>query len=309
MNASGVVSAAERVWDARRPVDLRATLGPLLRGAGDPAHRFDESGTFWKAARTPDGTGTIALRVARGVVSATAWGAGARWLLDRVPHLLGESDDWGALDLSAHPHLADLRRARPGMRLPSTGLAMDALVPAVLEQRVTGNEARRSWRTLLRWYGEPAPGPRSDLRVPPSSSALLAIPTWDWHRLGVDGQRSRAIRAAATVASRVDECASLSPSDALRRLQVIPGIGQWTAAETVQRAMGHPDAVSVGDYHLKDLVVHYFTGRARGTDDEMCDLLEPWAGQRQRVVRLIESSGVGKPRFGPRYAPLDLRAM
>ena len=38
-------------------------------------------------------------------------------------------------------------------------------------------------------------------------------------------------------------------------------------------------------------------------------LLAPYGGQRQRVVRLIEISGARKPRFGPRYSPLDFRAM
>jgi len=95
----------------------------------------------------------------------------------------------------------------------------------------------------------------------------------------------------------------------VRRGSALPGIGEWTAAETAQRALGHPDAVSVGDYHLKDLVVHFLTGRARGEDAEMLRLLEPWVGQRQRVVRLIELSGVGKLRFGPRLAPVDIRAI
>jgi 3-methyladenine DNA glycosylase/8-oxoguanine DNA glycosylase len=89
----------------------------------------------------------------------------------------------------------------------------------------------------------------------------------------------------------------------------VPGVGEWTAAETAQRALGDPDAVSVGDYHIHDVVVHALTGRPRGDDAEMLRLLEPWRGQRQRIVRLIELSGVAKPRFGPRYAPLDIRAM
>lgn len=101
----------------------------------------------------------------------------------------------------------------------------------------------------------------------------------------------------------------MAPPAALARLRVVPGVGEWTAAETVQRAMGDPDTVSVGDYHIHDVVVHALTGRARGDDAEMLRLLEPWRGQRQRVVRLVEQSGVGAPRFGPRYAPPDIRAM
>ncbi|MGN6608424.1 MAG: DNA-3-methyladenine glycosylase family protein [Jatrophihabitans sp.] len=297
-----------RVWRAERPLDLRGTLAPLVRGAGDPAHRPAEDG-FWWACMTPAGPGTMRLAARGPEVTATAWGMGAAWLLERLPTLLGEHDDWSACDLSGHPRLHDLRRRRPGLRLVSTGLVMDSLVPAVLEQRVTGLDARRAWKSLLWKYGEPAPGPRDDLRVPPTAAVLLQVPTWDWHRFGVDLQRQRAIRAAATVAGRLEECTSMPRADALHRLQLLPGIGVWTAAETAQRAWGDPDAVSVGDYHIKDVVVHWFTGRARGTDAEMMELLADWTGHRQRVVRLVEGSGVGKPRFGPRFSPVDIRAI
>jgi 3-methyladenine DNA glycosylase/8-oxoguanine DNA glycosylase len=127
--------------------------------------------------------------------------------------------------------------------------------------------------------------------------------------MGVDSRRQRAIRAAASVAARLEECAAMAPAEALARLRVVPGVGEWTAAETAQRALGDPDAVSVGDFHIKDVVVHFLTGRPRGSDAEMVALLQPWAGQRQRVVRLIEMSGVAKPRFGPRFAPVDIRAI
>jgi 3-methyladenine DNA glycosylase/8-oxoguanine DNA glycosylase len=147
------------------------------------------------------------------------------------------------------------------------------------------------------------------MRVPPTPQRLLEIPTWDWHRLGVDLRRQRTIRAAATVAARLEECAAMSAEAAAARRRLVPGIGAWTAAETVQRALGAADVVSVGDYHLPNMVVHLLTGRARGSDEEMLELLAPWAGQRQRVMRLVELSGVGAPRFGPRFAYPDIRAM
>jgi len=35
--------------------------------------------------------------------------------------------------------------------------------------------------------------------------------------------------------------------------------------------------------------------------------LAPWAGQRQRIMRLIEVSGFSKPKFGPRMTIQDHR--
>jgi 3-methyladenine DNA glycosylase/8-oxoguanine DNA glycosylase len=299
-----------RTWMPDGPLDLRRTLSPLRRGAGDPAHQVDADGTFWWACLTPQGPGTLALAASSTGVLARAWGPGAAWLIDGVPELLGSTDDWSALDCRAYPGLADVHHRNPGLRLPRTRLVLDALVPAILEQRVTGGEARSAWRHLLYKFGTPAPGPVGDkMRVPPDAATLLSVPSWDWHRMGVDLQRVRAIRAAATVASRLEECVGFDIAAAGRRLQVLPGIGVWTAAETTQRALGDPDSISIGDYHVHDIVVHALTGRARGDDAEMVALLEPWRGHRQRVVRLIELSGVRKPRFGPRYSPLDTRAM
>ena len=296
----------ERVWDAGRPVDLRSTLMPLVRGVGDPAHRFVD-GRFWWACATPGGDGTLALSARGSLVSAAAWGDGADWLLERVPTLLGCDDDWSAVDVTAHAPLVQVLRSRPGMRLCSTGLVMEALVPAVLEQKVTGMEAKRAWRVLLQLHGTPAPGPTPvPMRVPPSPRALRDVPSWDWHRMGVDIKRHTTIRAAATVAARLEES---TRENVLTRLRVVPGIGEWTAAETAQRAFGHPDAVSVGDYHIKNWVTYALTGRARGTDEDMVRLLAPWAGHRQQVVRLIELTGLRAPKFGPRFAPNDIRAI
>ena len=297
------------VWRPGRPVDVAGTLGALVRGPYDPAQRLDADGTFWKAARTPDGPATLAIRRVPEGIRAQAWGGGAGWLLERIPALLGEGDDWSTLDLSAHPGLAAVARRHPGVRLCATGLVLDALVPAVLEQRVTHAEARRAWTGLVKRYGVAAPGPRPGLFVPPAPEALLRVPTWTWHRLGVDLARQRAIRAVATVAPRLEECAAMVPAQARGRLRVVPGVGEWTAAETTSRALGDPDAVSVGDFHLANHVVHYFTGRARGSDEEMLDLLTPWAGQRGRIVRLVLLSGIAPPKFGPRFAVSDIRAI
>jgi 3-methyladenine DNA glycosylase/8-oxoguanine DNA glycosylase len=304
-----LIADARLVWRPVGLLDIRATLAPLRRGGTDPSFVRAADGALWLARRTPEGPGTIVLRRSSDAdVVVDGWGPGAQWLVAAVPAMLGVGDDWTDLDVTSHPLLAQVRRNHPGLRLPRTGLVLDSLVPAILEQRVTGMEARRSWRGLLAWHGEVAPGPTpTPMRVMPDPRTLLAVPTWDWHRLGVELARQRPIRAAATVAARLEEIVSMEPHAAIARLRSLPGIGVWTAAETVQRALGHPDEVSVGDDHLHDTVVHALTGRARGDDAEMLELLEPWRGHRQRVVRLIELSGVAKPKFGPRYAPIDFR--
>jgi 3-methyladenine DNA glycosylase/8-oxoguanine DNA glycosylase len=283
----------ETAWRPAWAVDVRATLGPLFRGAGDPAHRIDDA-ALW--------------RVVAGEVRATAWGPGAEWTLAGIPELLGARDDPSGF-APGHPLLADTLRRHPGLRIPRTRAVFDAVLPSVLEQKVTGHEARRSYRELLRRYGQAPPGPApAGMRVPPAPADLLAVPAWAWHRAGVDLARQRAIRAAATVARRLEECADLEPAAALARLRVVPGIGVWTAAEVAQRALGDADAVSVGDFHIPGLVGYALTGQ-RTDDDGMLALLEEYRPHRHRVVRLIELSGVRKPRYGPRLSVRDYREM
>ncbi|SDX49150.1 hypothetical protein SAMN05661080_00154 [Modestobacter sp. DSM 44400] len=244
-----------------------------------------------------------------GEVRVAAWGPGAGWAGSAVPRWLGAADPCAEFRPDEHPLVVRLHRSTPWLRLGSTGRTWDALVPAVLEQKVTGLEAHRTWRELLRLAGEPAPGPApAGMRVVPSAQRVLAVTDWEWHRCGLDGARRRALRAVASVAHRLEPDDGCDSPTLQRRLHTVPGIGVWTAAEVVQRALGCPDTVSVGDYHLKNLVGWSLAGRK--TDDVgMLQLLEPWSGHRQRVVRLLEVGGSMPPKRGPRMVPTQYRGI
>jgi hypothetical protein len=300
-----------REWRAPFGVDVQLTLSVHRRGGRDPAYRVDAAGAVWRTSLTPDGPGTLRVTSRasdRALVIGRAWGPGAAWLLDTLPAQLGARDDPSGFT-AHHAVVGELSLRYPGLRIGRTGRLFEALVPAVLEQKVVGVEARRAWRILLGTYGTPAPGPApGGMRVPPPPRVWARIPSWDWHRAGVEGVRARTIITAAGVAGRLEEGLDLDPAEADRRLRSLPGIGPWTSAEIRQRAAGDPDAVSVGDYHLPKVIG--WTLARRITDDAgMLELLAPYAGHRYRVSRLIELGGSAPPRRGPRMSVRDYRAI
>ena len=308
--APGQDAGLQREWRAPFAVDVRLTLSPHRRGGRDPTYRVDAAGAVWRTSLTPDGPGTLRV-TSRGsentLVIGQAWGPGAAWLLDTLPAQLGAHDDLSGFT-AHHAIVGELVLRYPGLRVGRTGLLFEALVPAVLEQKVIGVEAHRAWRILLGTFGTPAPGPAPHgMRVVPPPRVWARIPSWDWHRAGVEGIRVRTIITAAEVASRLEQALDLEPAEADRRLRALPGIGPWTSAEVRQRAAGDPDAVSVGDYHLPKTIGWTLAGRITD-DDGMLELLAPYAGHRYRVTRLIELGGSAPSRRGPRMPIRDYRS-
>lgn len=290
-----------------RPLDLRRTLGPVRRGPGDPTMRMDGR-AVWRATRTPAGPVTTCITGPEdGHLTMQAWGPGSEWALDAFPSLVGEADDDQGFE-PRDPVVAELCRRVRGLRLCRTGAVFEALVPSVVEQKVVGTEARRSYARMVRRLGEPAPGP-SNLTAPPSPAVLARTPTYVFHRMGIERKRADAIRVAASYAHRLDETASLPLDAAYQRLQALPGVGPWTAAEVTAIALGDPDAVSVGDFHLPHIVAWTLAGEPRADDDRMLELLEPYRGHRGRVIRLVLAGGSAPPRFAPRLPLQQIAAL
>jgi len=306
-DAAAPAAPQETVYRPARPVDLLGTVGMLRRGPNDPTTVHDGP-VIWRALRTPSGVATMALRASAEGVRATAWGPGAAAALDTVPDLCGARDDDEGFDAARHPLIADAARRNPGLRLARTTQVFDALACAIIEQKVTGLQAFGAWRHLVSRFGERAPGPTPrPMHAAPPAAVWRRIPSWAWHRAGVEPSQSKTVARTAERGESIERAlAAADPGARDRVLTSLPGIGPWTSAETRIRALGDPDAVSVGDYHLSHEVGFALTG-SRTDDDGMLELLEPWAGQRQRVIRLIFASGVREPRRGPRLAPEDHR--
>lgn len=284
---------------------MSTILSVLRRGPADPTYRTDPDGMIWRGLRTPEGTATLRIdpQPREATVFAAAWGDGADWALEALPAMLGADDDPTGFK-PRHPVVAQAHRRHPHLRVPKTGLVMEALVPAIVEQKVTGQEAFAGFRQLVYRFGERAPGAGEAQKVwvQPSPHQLRAIPSWEWLRMHVDPARSKTIVRAALVASALERTVGLPADEIDHRLRSVPGIGVWTSAEVRFRAHGDADAVSFGDYHVPKDIGWSLVGEPVD-DARLAELLAPYRPHRYRVQRLVELAGHRMPRRGPRMPP------
>ncbi|HEX5254284.1 MAG TPA: DNA-3-methyladenine glycosylase 2 family protein [Mycobacterium sp.] len=291
-------------------VSFGHTLAPLRRGLGDPCFRAPGDGSIWRTSLLPSGSVTARIsRIAPNAALGVAWGTGAQEFIETLPAMLGLEDDASDF-VPRHPTVAAAYQRVPHLRLGRTGLVLEALIPAIIEQRVPGADAFRSWRVLVSKYGTPAPGPAPEgMRVMPPAQVWRHIPSWEFHRANVDPRRAQTVVTCARRASSLERLVSRPPVQAREALMSLPGVGEWTAAETAQRAFGDADAVSVGDYHIPKMIGWTLLGRP--VDDAgMLELLAPMRPHRQRVVRLLEASGLAyEPRRGSRLPVQQIHSL
>ena len=291
----------ETVVRPRLPCSLQSLM-TMRHGPRDPSIRR-RGNEVWRAVRTPLGPASVRYESRGDDFLVTAWGPGAEWCIETAPDVLGARDSLDGWHPARSRIVAELDRRMPAMRMIATHAVMEAVIPTVLEQKVTSEEAHEAWRKIVWRWGEAAPGP-GDVRLPPSPGRLLGEPYYRYHVFGVEKKRADVIRRLASRPVRVEEALGVGRS----RLEAFPGVGVWTSAKVAQVAWADADAVPVGDYHLGPAVVYALTGRRGGDDDAMLELLAPFAPHRGRAARLIKAGYGPPPRRAPRARLRDIAA-
>ncbi len=289
-----------------RPFDLGLTWRLSALWGAETWRAIDTDGA-WFARRTAEGIGTVCIRHRGDHLEAEGWGDGAELALDEVPALAG-LDDPGVADLpEEHTIVRELKKRMSGYRIGHTNDLYPQMIAVAIAQKVTGKNSKNALRAIARRWGEEAPGPRAGLFVLPEPRALANKPYYDFHPLNVERHRADLLKQLASRATALQRAARMSHADAYEHLLKFRGVGPWTAGVVMGSALGDPDAIPVGDYHLPNVVTFNLAGEPRGTDERMLELLEPYRGHRGRVVRMLKGGGAAPPKWGPRSTMRDIR--
>ena len=270
-------------------------------GRLDPRAQLSDNHYIF-ASNVRSGPATAEVRCAESKLNTTIWGPGSEELAELLPAQLGLDQPILADGATGLPRtLRSLQAA--GIRRTARGLQRvdETLLPLILQQLVTWREAATSWRALLDRYGTNAPGPHG-LRLAPTLPVFARLSLADYRQLGIGSKRAKTIRTVAQRASRTlthREDTKPAQSQCATFLDC-PGIGPWTRAFYQGLELGMPDAVPTGDYHLPSTVSWVFAQQRRSTDLEMLRILEPYAGSRFEIIRLVMASNAAAPRRNPR---------
>lgn len=293
-----------RRFAAIAPTDPLVSVPRLGLGRTDPSTAVDDGA--WIAIRTSDGPATLRFTGRDEEIEAEAWGPGSNRALEVAPALCGALDDPAGFR-PEHPLLKRLMRRHPRLRITRSEQVVDSLVRAVVGQKVTGKEAKAGYSRMVRAQDEAAPGPRQGLLMPPDPAWVSSLDYADFHPWGIERRRAEAVLEVARRARRLEAVVAMPLPEAYRRIRAVRGIGPWSAARVGLQALGDPDSVLVGDYHIPNTVSWALAGEPRGDDGRMLELLEPFRPHRGRVVGLLKAGGITAPKYGPRSPIRDIR--
>ncbi len=289
-----------RTREVAVPTDysLRNTLRILQMGRYDPSLALT-SNALALAVQTPQGSATLEAEQVGANVHARIWGEGGEWLEERLPALLGLRDKPHLFTPRAHV-LRELQQRFPGVHLPRLPLITTRIMQVVLLQLVSWKDGLHAYTNLTKALGEPAPGPHPDLILPPTAQRIARTPVHELCAHGMLERQAKTLHALAHRHTRIERAASEGHIAFAKTLLTVPGVGPWTIEYSMGSALGVADAVLIGDYHLPHCIAWTFAGEPRADDTRMLELLEPYAGHRFRVIRLLWLGGKTAPRRAPK---------
>lgn len=183
---------------------------------------------------------------------------------ERSRHVLGIDHDLSAFYdfVESDARLWKIIEPVAGFPLFCTETVFEALITLIIEQHITWKNALRGQQTLMRMPVNETATTENCVFSFPSARALARLRRDDLKPLKITNSRiDLIIRLARKVSSGeldLESVCSMDSKLAYESLMSIKGVGHWTAANVLGRALGRFPFVSHNDVALQSAVCRYF---------------------------------------------------
>lgn len=226
----------------------------------------ERDGEYWRAVRLNGETAL--LRVTSSDphrldvhLAATSGPVPDSDLLATAAHLLGVQADLSAFyrAIERDPVLWPVVEPLHGVRHVRAASIFEALVTTIIEQQITLRQAQQGERWLVAWGGSRIDYAGETFYTFPTAEQLAAASITDLTPLKITFRRMQVIIDIASLyAHQLAPLHSQPAGTVYAALLSLKGIGQWTAAWAVIRALGHYQYIGESDVALQAAINHYF---------------------------------------------------
>lgn len=257
----------------RPPYELRLSAG----GSAGGTRRWHGS-VLVMALSTPAGAGRAAVRQRHdGLLDVAVDAPDAASALDAVRFMLAVDDDHSAFLRMARrdARMAPVSVRRAGYRPARRGTVAQSLLTAACGQLVSGAEAARMERAIVRMVSTPG---ADGLCTPPSCADVAALSPARMVSAGLAARRAGAVHRLARGID-LERLRTVDTGRMTARVTREPWLGPWSAGIIGTYGLGRFDAPVVGDLGLMRILAAE-TGRWPEPDDTraLVDHYGEWSG-------------------------------
>ncbi len=183
------------------------------------------------------------------------------------------------------PVMKKLTRVLRGLRVPSTLTVFEALIDSIIEQQIALSVGMTMENRLIKLFGESLTLDNRTYFAYPTPEKLSTMTTRQSRTIGLSARKAEYIKgiSRSVVGGHLDVEKYRTYEDTaqiIRELDIVRGIGLWTAELTVVRSMQKFDAMPADDLGLKRVISHYYCSGKKISAVEARKIASRWGEWR-----------------------------
>lgn len=177
--------------------------------------------------------------------------------------------------------MACLAQKLRGLKSPTTQTVFEALVDSIVEQQISLKVANGIEKKLIKKFGD-ALGLEGEVYYAyPTPQKLASASSETLRQCGLSFRKAEYIKSVSTLMMEgkldLEKLKNYDSSDKIiGELDMVRGVGVWTAELTMLRGMQRLDALPAEDLGLRRVISHYYCGGTRITSAQVRQIARDW---------------------------------